>query len=477
MLIVSSNLLFTWTLGTSACGTGYFYCANVGHRPAFVRSSRVNDGICDPECCDGSDEYSGVGEACPNICAEAGLTAKKEHERLLRIKKQGAKLRQGYVDYGKNLKKDLKLRLEELKANSEASVKLSQETKDELDKVIQKEQEYKQQTQSEREEARKRQLEPLIEKQLERRDIAQAAATRFQKTLEDLKDNHNKNFHDMAVKSTISGFDEWVADKSKEAELNPESKVESEGTLSPDQRLIAAQDEAYEYRKDIGALFQLLKTMKEEYNHEYNDPAVLSAVAILDEFAPTWDGDVNEFLNEETIEAPEETKDETPEAQKLLSETELAQEKHNTALSADTDLQNEIRDIERKLAVDYGKDETFAHFVDKCFEYKDHESFSNWVGDSYNTQMYTGGAKCWNGPERSVKLEMTCGVENEITSVTEPEKCEYLYQFTTPAACPLLSEIEAQEKAEAEVVPEIPPPEEKNNKGSQAGGNKKHDEL
>lgn len=32
--------------GTSACINSSFYCNNVGHKPIFIPSSRVNDGIC-----------------------------------------------------------------------------------------------------------------------------------------------------------------------------------------------------------------------------------------------------------------------------------------------------------------------------------------------------------------------------------------------------------------------------------------------
>jgi protein kinase C substrate 80K-H len=66
--------------------------------------------------------------------------------------------------------------------------------------------------------------------------------------------------------------------------------------------------------------------------------------------------------------------------------------------------------------------------------------------------MYTLGTKCWNGPQRSVKvslllpiftqvdpvflkLELTCGTENVLLTIQELEKCEYQFTGTTPALC------------------------------------------
>lgn len=55
--------------GTSACPDSRFYCENKGHFPVYIFGSHVDDGICDPACCDGSDEQlSGV--KCPNVCAQ-----------------------------------------------------------------------------------------------------------------------------------------------------------------------------------------------------------------------------------------------------------------------------------------------------------------------------------------------------------------------------------------------------------------------
>lgn len=162
----------------------------------------------------------------------------------------------------------------------------------------------------ERETARERQLAPLIEQQTQRAEHANKIKNLFRTTLDDLKENHNKNFHDMAVKSTISGYDEYLEElkKQEEDEKNNDTnnKEEKEKVRSALERMHAAQDATYDAKKDIGLMFQLIKEMKEKYNTEYNDEAVLKAIKVLDEFAPTWEDDSNDFVGEEFIEIPDE---------------------------------------------------------------------------------------------------------------------------------------------------------------------------
>lgn len=114
----------------------------------------------------------------------------------------------------------------------------------------------------------------------------------------------------MAVKSTISGYDEYLEELKKQEEdeknSNKDSQEEKEKVRSALERMHAAQDATYDAKKDIGLMFQLLKEMKEKYNTEYNDEAVLKAIKVLDEFAPTWEHSANEFIGEEFIEIPDE---------------------------------------------------------------------------------------------------------------------------------------------------------------------------
>ncbi|KAI8622060.1 glucosidase II beta subunit-like-domain-containing protein [Chytriomyces sp. MP71] len=61
--------------GTSACANGSYFCVGKNGLE-FVRipSSRVNDGVCDPECCDGTDEYNGFIK-CLVTCGSSSLIA------------------------------------------------------------------------------------------------------------------------------------------------------------------------------------------------------------------------------------------------------------------------------------------------------------------------------------------------------------------------------------------------------------------
>jgi len=64
---------------------------------------------------------------------------------------------------------------------------------------------------------------------------------------------------------------------------------------------------------------------------------------------------------------------------------------------------------------------------------------------------------------------MSCGTKNELVSVAEPAKCEYLFKLQTPAVCLVLPENNGPEAA---VVPEDVVP-----KSPEGEGKIKRDEL
>jgi protein kinase C substrate 80K-H len=45
------------------------------------------------------------------------------------------------------------------------------------------------------------------------------------------------------------------------------------------------------------------------------------------------------------------------------------------------------------------------------------------------------GAGCWQGPNRSVTLKISCGQRTEITAVEEPSRCTYAARLKSPVLC------------------------------------------
>ncbi|XP_031100689.1 glucosidase 2 subunit beta-like isoform X1 [Ipomoea triloba] len=120
-------------------------------------------------------------------------------------------------------------------------------------------------------------------------------------------------------------------------------------------------------------------------------------------------------------------------------------------------IQSRISSLTQKLKHDFGPDKEFYSFYGQCFEIKQNkytykicpfkeatqvEGYSttrlgNWdkFEDSYRTMQFSDGDKCWNGPNRSLKVKLRCGLKNEAVDVDEPSRCEYLAFLSTPALC------------------------------------------
>lgn len=49
--------------------------------------------------------------------------------------------------------------------------------------------------------------------------------------------------------------------------------------------------------------------------------------------------------------------------------------------------------------------------------------------------IHENGQQCWNGPRRSVKVDLYCSAIDELRSVREEEKCVYRFEVGTAAAC------------------------------------------
>ncbi|KDP21049.1 hypothetical protein JCGZ_21520 [Jatropha curcas] len=139
------------------------------------------------------------------------------------------------------------------------------------------------------------------------------------------------------------------------------------------------------------------------------------------------------------------------------SEAARVRKEYEESSSKLSKLQSRISSLTKKLKHDFGIDKEFYSFYDRCFESKQNKyiykvcpfkhasqdeghsttRLGQWdkFEDSYRVMIFSNGDKCWNGPDRSLKVKLRCGLKNELTDVDEPSRCEYVAFLSTPALC------------------------------------------
>ncbi|CAN4094920.1 unnamed protein product [Withania somnifera] len=140
-----------------------------------------------------------------------------------------------------------------------------------------------------------------------------------------------------------------------------------------------------------------------------------------------------------------------------ISDADSIRKEYDEASAKLTEIESRLSSLKQKLKHDFGPEKEFYSFHGQCFESKENkytykicpfkqatqvEGYSttrlgNWdkFEDSYRSMQFTGGDHCWNGPDRSVKVKLRCGLKNELTEIDEPSRCEYLAFLDTPALC------------------------------------------
>uniref|UniRef100_A0A4W5K9B5 Glucosidase 2 subunit beta n=1 Tax=Hucho hucho TaxID=62062 RepID=A0A4W5K9B5_9TELE len=136
---------------------------------------------------------------------------------------------------------------------------------------------------------------------------------------------------------------------------------------------------------------------------------------------------------------------------------------HYQSLICDPEFIWICRNLEKEIGFDFGPSAEFAYLYSQCYELSTSEYiyrlcpfnrvsqkpkfggsetnlglWGQWAGpeDSlYSVMKYDHGQGCWQGPNRSTTVKLTCGKETVVTSTSEPSRCEYLMEFTTPAVC------------------------------------------
>ncbi|KAI8971224.1 glucosidase II beta subunit-like-domain-containing protein [Pilobolus umbonatus] len=344
--------------GTSACPQSMFYCVNEGHISAYIKSYAVNDGVCDEACCDGSDEDGSLA-SCPNRCKEVGEVYRREQSALKKSNEAGMVAKQKLIEDA----------LKQHSAWEEEKIKLE----DEL--VLKKSDLLKAQREVNKLESNK--VKPDIQKcpstTLEIAALRQHVS-QLQKEVEtlttilgDMKRDHNHNFHDMAVKSAISGYDEFVPRYARII-----ANIEEDLAMMDEER------ESHENEEDV-AEDSSEETIQEDTTNQVKEKGKLeSLLDKLDSVIPT-------VLKNGLLNNQKSTDKETKESNTLEADLETARQLVTKVESEISKLNRDLTVINNNLEADYGADNVWMKLKDVCIEKNEGEYTYSlcFLGDAY----------------------------------------------------------------------------------------------
>ncbi|PKI83627.1 hypothetical protein MVES1_002753 [Malassezia vespertilionis] len=443
--------------GTSACPNGWFYCHNEGHIPSYIRSSQVNDGVCEPACCDGSDETDGK-TVCPNVCAAMNkeMQARLANER--KVHRRGAKVRQGYV--GKFVKDKAATTAECARIGTELrAAELNQHA---LREAMESAEEL-----SSGREQRKR-ASPLYES-IETRNEAIAAlrdnvdavagelmavGRMLERVIKDEKE----------LEGVQSAYKIWLGrtfDGDDERERSLQEKVD----IMLQKLEFSREDLTTLVEQDTLALLDGAPNLGSNAT-EPQSPMLDIAAYLPDTAVPLYRRIVAWILDM-LLKLGLISHAQVPDYSGGLR---AARDAHEKSQQHTRDLRVALDDQEvrlRKLDTHVGRDGEFYALHGECIKTDTGDyTYELCFGEStaqisnndqytfnlgrfsgfdtayplddnrrYLTLFYKDGQSCWNGPPRSTKVTLECGERNELVDVYEAEKCAYTMHAKTPAVC------------------------------------------
>ncbi|KAG8177830.1 hypothetical protein JTE90_002664 [Oedothorax gibbosus] len=450
--------------GTAACSNAVFHCINSGHISLNIPSTRVNDNICD--CCDGGDEYNSTAD-CTNVCLELGRQAREELQKQQELFETGYGLWQQYSVQGKQIKEKNKAELENLKNNEIEEEKIKAEKEAIKNEAEDKEKAALDVYKSAKEEQQRMQEEIDMQRhQEEEQKLAEAAFLE----LDSDRDN-------ILTYQELQQFQKFDSDKDGQvSEEEAKFFLHMKDFMDLDEFVTTG----WMIMKPIYLMDKEPMTeppTKEDIERETEAPDVKEQESDDETYNPDDDAseDEEDLVDDEEPEKPPvfpskeeaETKPDTPEydeeTQKLVDAANEARREHKEVVDRLEKIRDEIRTLETFIESDFGTGEQFAVLKGQCFDYDDREytyrfcpfdkasqisksgasdvslgRWGSWAGpeeNKYSKMKYDNGQLCWNGPSRSVMVHLQCGLENKLLSSSEPNRCEYLFEFSTPALC------------------------------------------
>ncbi|XP_067320139.1 glucosidase 2 subunit beta [Anolis sagrei] len=450
--------------GTAACPNGRFHCSNAGYRPQYIPSSRINDGICD--CCDATDEYNS-GIVCENTCKEMGRKEREALKQKAEVAREGFEIKKALMEEASKRKEEKQKKLVELqegkksveeqvdtlRAQKEAAEKPEKEAKDIHQKAWeeQKEAERAARDQTKAEEA-------FMELDDDGDGIVSVAELQTHPELDAdgdgiLSETEAQTLLDNSLQVDVSSFQNTVWNAIKE-------KYKAE-TLDDVQPPLKGTTEEEPDNQSDAQLDQL--PPEDDYEDDDDEEEETDEDSIDEEMKvppPKPSSDVKAAAEEEELEKMPPYDEAT---QALIDAAQKAREQFEEVEKSLKEMEDSIRNLEKEISFDFGPHGEFSYLYGQCYDLTTNEyvyrlcpfnrvsqkpkhggsetslgTWGSWTGpeeNKFSVMKYEHGTGCWQGPNRSTTVKLTCGKETVVTSTTEPSRCEYLMEFVTPAAC------------------------------------------
>lgn len=452
-----------------------FYCKNKGHIPSYTRFENVNDGVCDYEtCCDGSDEYAGVGGIkCEDRCATIGKGYRKQEEsRQQSLNKAMRRRKELQFDADKK-KKEVEEKIEAMQIKIQGLERKVKETEENL-----KDTERREKLKAVKSDAsgkgtgrigvlltltkgRVTELRAALEKTRMQRDAMVGRVTELEQLLSSLKEQYNPNFNDAGVKSAVKGWEDYAARETTDSWTDAEDRdlteiLKEDGVDSGINWAEFEGFDADEASSDAAAIYSLTS---------YLPPFMESWLS------STFASVRQTLIDNGVLPSPRSSSD--------VADSPAVQNARRSHEDAKHDLFNAQSELDRDrddLTKDYGPGGIFRALKDKCIEKDSGEytymhcflsrtsqkpkrggsettlgNFASLAVEYIDDDLpvdgkglgrgdrivmnYDNGQYCWNGPNRSTKVILACAEEDELWRVSESEKCVYRMEVGTPAVC------------------------------------------
>ncbi|PWN33159.1 uncharacterized protein FA14DRAFT_155858 [Meira miltonrushii] len=479
--------------GTSACANSSFHCTNVGHIPSKILSSRVNDGICDPECCDGSDEYDGKVH-CPNVCEKIGKQYRKAKQESENIRRAGSKIREKYIHDRSKALESLTADVARLEIEVEVAREREQRAKEALDAAEQMDQHVIERKKASPLYQTLKSHQSALKVLTNRQKSLQTELERLTDLLDDLAKGYNPNYQDMAVKGAVMAYRSWRRgdEESDDGQDGEESSAAKANQVSIDDEEpktlneLKKEDAEYSSSKIEDMIERDPLSMMDDNQYKGSGRSDESGILfriheyLPDAIVPYFEAGVDTFLDL-LLKAniiTEVKRSKTRRAGDSASEGEAenvlaARSAHKTAEQALRDAQSDLTKKQNDLSHSpekWGQEGEFKALENVCVSKNMGEyiyefcffknatqkptrghgdvSLGRWgrfapkdssvqpdQPEFYLRQIYDNGQRCWNGPDRSLIVDFVCAPENALLDVFEGEKCIYEAKVSTPAIC------------------------------------------